>query len=96
MVASILQLLGYLVGGLVMCHYGQTLTDELSSIGEAVYASKWYLSEPKMVRDVKFILLRCQKPFELNAFLFGTFSFTTYMLVLKTSYSYYTILRQRI
>ncbi|KAG5873262.1 hypothetical protein JTB14_013173 [Gonioctena quinquepunctata] len=49
MVASFLQLMGYVLGGFVACHYGQTFTDRISSIGEAVYASKWYLSEPKMV-----------------------------------------------
>ncbi|KAG5871576.1 hypothetical protein JTB14_015279 [Gonioctena quinquepunctata] len=96
MVVSLLQLMGYVLGGFVLCHYGQTLTDEINSIGEVVYASKWYLNQPKMVRDVKFILSRCQKPIELNAFLFGTFGYPTFMMIVKTSYSYYTILRQKI
>ncbi|KAG5872547.1 hypothetical protein JTB14_030061 [Gonioctena quinquepunctata] len=48
MVVSLLQLMGYVLGGFGLCHYGQTLTDEISSIGEAVYASKWYPSQHKM------------------------------------------------
>ncbi|KAG5897910.1 hypothetical protein JTB14_014027 [Gonioctena quinquepunctata] len=96
MVSSFMQLIGYAMMGFIVGHSGQILTDGISSIGDAVYTSNWYLSEPKMMRDVKFILSRCQKPIVLNAFLYGTFNYSTFVLGMKTSFSYYTILRQNI
>ena len=44
-------------------------------IQDAVYASKWYIIDPKLAQDMKLILLRCQKPVFMEAVPFGIFNY---------------------
>nr|QNH68040.1 odorant receptor 14 [Apriona germarii] len=91
---ALLYLLGYVVALFLPCHAGQRLLDETLSVSDAVYESKWYDCDVRTMKDILFIIARCQNPQYLDALPLGSFNYPLFLLIVKTSYSYLTLLQQ--
>ncbi|KAJ8961300.1 hypothetical protein NQ318_008986, partial [Aromia moschata] len=74
-IVCVLPLAGYVLALFLLCHAGQRLTDETRTIGCALYKSKWYKADAKIMRDVLLVLLRCKKPSILEAVPLGTMDY---------------------
>ncbi|CAH1103542.1 unnamed protein product [Psylliodes chrysocephalus] len=64
-----------------------------SSIKDAIYSTSWYLCDWRTMKDVRFILARSQIPIGLAA-PFGFLGYPLYMMIIRRSYSYATLLNQ--
>ncbi|XP_076274670.1 odorant receptor 49b-like isoform X2 [Rhynchophorus ferrugineus] len=93
--ASMLHLCGYFIVVFAACHAGQILRDETYNIQDALYESNWIKADKEMVKDIQFIILRCQKPAILKAIPVGTFDYGVMIIIIKTSYSYLTLLNNQ-
>nr|XP_023017288.1 odorant receptor 4-like [Leptinotarsa decemlineata] len=93
-VGAAIFLFGYMVSLFLLCYAGQRIIDESLSIAEVIYQSKWYEANTQMRRSIQFTLARSQIPLTLHAWPFGIFCFPLFMMIVKTSYSYLTLLRQ--
>nr|QXE93261.1 odorant receptor 35 [Eucryptorrhynchus brandti] len=91
-VGALIHIVGYGSAIFLVCQIGQTVQDETYNIREAVYVSKWYAIDPKIGKDVKFVLMRCQKPIYMNAIPLGVFSYSLLITIVKTAYSYLTLM----
>ncbi|KAL1517992.1 hypothetical protein ABEB36_001682 [Hypothenemus hampei] len=89
--------LGYIMAMFFICHAGQRLIDESLDLTNQIYDSKWYDMKPKIKRDIAFVLARCQKPMTLTGppsmICLGHVLFNT---IIKTSYSYLTLLNEMV
>ncbi|KAJ8920175.1 hypothetical protein NQ315_011836 [Exocentrus adspersus] len=95
--------IGWFVSMVMVCFSGQRLREESVSIGDAIYKSDWLTLNKDLERDLVLVLMRCQKPVFLRSGPFGYMSYATILTVgnagicvsenvLKTSYSYLTLL----
>ncbi|XP_023027103.2 odorant receptor 30a-like isoform X2 [Leptinotarsa decemlineata] len=91
-VGALCTLIGWIIILFFLCDAGQMITDNTESIAEAVYDMKWYEADILTRKDLLFILIRTQKPMELDALPLGTLNYALYLMILKTSYSYVTLL----
>ncbi|XP_018567969.1 odorant receptor Or2-like [Anoplophora glabripennis] len=83
---------GWIVSMIMVCISGQRLRDQSLSIGDAICRSNWLDLNKELQKDLVLVLLRCQKPIFLNAGPFGYMTYAMILTVLKTSYSYLTLL----
>ncbi|XP_015609891.2 odorant receptor 22b-like [Cephus cinctus] len=76
------------------CFYGNELQSKSRSIGDTVYKSDWIKFSPKEKKSLKLIILMSQR--ELNVSCNGIFilSLSTFMWIIKTSYSAFNLLQQ--
>ncbi|KAJ8961301.1 hypothetical protein NQ318_008987, partial [Aromia moschata] len=65
-----------------------------SSIGDAVYSSRWYQSDAKTMKTCLLIMMRTNRPATLDALPLGKMDYQLFLMILKTSYSYLTLLNQ--
>ncbi|KAF7273246.1 hypothetical protein GWI33_014041 [Rhynchophorus ferrugineus] len=79
-----LHLCGYFIVVFAACHAGQILRDETYNIQDALYESNWIKADKEMVKDIQFIILRCQKPAILKAIPVGTFDYGVMIIVSST------------
>ncbi|XP_050301621.1 odorant receptor 65a-like [Anthonomus grandis grandis] len=91
-IGALIHVFGYTVGVFMLCKAGQMIQDESYNIQDAFLDSKWYTASPKLLKDIKFVILRCQKPLYLQAVPFGTFNFNSLIMIIKTAYSYLTLI----
>ncbi|XP_037292592.1 odorant receptor 4-like [Manduca sexta] len=75
-----------------VCWYGQKLIDSSKGVAEAVYNSGWYRASMKIRRSLMIIFLRSQKGVYVTTYGFSVISLTTYSTIIKTSWSYFTLL----
>ncbi|XP_058805761.1 uncharacterized protein LOC131672514 [Phymastichus coffea] len=75
------------------CIAGQYLRNKGESLIYLIYNSFWYKSRPTDVRSVSFILFNAQKPLTLNGGRVIQLSINTFAQILKTSFSYLSVLR---
>ncbi|KAJ3652159.1 hypothetical protein Zmor_018148 [Zophobas morio] len=87
-----LHLLGWLVLLLLICYYGQLLIDESIAIAEDIYYVPWDAASVDVRKDIYMMLMRSQKPLTLNAANMGVMSFPTFLGVISSAYSYFTLL----
>ncbi|XP_057341249.1 odorant receptor 13a-like isoform X1 [Microplitis mediator] len=76
----------------------QVIIDESAAIQEAIYSANWYsifhtLEGKKICRSLQIIMIRCLRPCKLTVGKFTPMSLQTFASVLKTSLSYFTVLR---
>ncbi|KAJ8917513.1 hypothetical protein NQ315_005562 [Exocentrus adspersus] len=76
------------------CHAGQRIKDETLSVGDALWDSKWFNADARTMRDVHIILMRCQKPIYYEALPLGIIDYPFYYMIIKTGYTYFTLLNQ--
>ncbi|XP_019883248.1 odorant receptor 13a-like isoform X2 [Camponotus floridanus] len=72
---------------------GNYLKSEMEDIGLSLYQSTWYNFPKKITRNVVFILMRAKAPVALQAGSFIVINLSTYVSILKTSFSYLSVLR---
>ncbi|KAF7265516.1 hypothetical protein GWI33_021089 [Rhynchophorus ferrugineus] len=94
-VGSMFHLVGYTIVVFLACHTGQIIKNKTYDIQDALYESKWIDVDREMARDVQFVILRCQTPAVLKAIPLGTFDYSVWIVILKTSYSYVTLLTKQ-
>nr|ALR72567.1 odorant receptor OR22 [Colaphellus bowringi] len=87
---------GWMVGLFLLCSSGQKITDITESVAEAIYAMEWYSTDVQTMRDIRFILMRSQKPLVLQAGPLGALNYPLYMMMVKASYTYLTLLANTI
>ncbi|XP_050515123.1 odorant receptor 47b-like [Diabrotica virgifera virgifera] len=85
---------GWSAATLLLCHSGEKLMNFTYELRENICNSDWYLATPSVQKDICFILLRCQKPLYLKALPLGTINNAMFVMVMKTSYSYFTLLNR--
>ncbi|KAJ8950580.1 hypothetical protein NQ314_007844 [Rhamnusium bicolor] len=68
--------------------------DETLSISDAVYEAEWYKADASTMKDVRFILARSQSPICLDALPLGSLNYPLFLLIIKTSYSYLTLMME--
>ncbi|XP_065073969.1 odorant receptor 83a [Ochlerotatus camptorhynchus] len=78
----------------LFCYLGQTLINQSSKVGDALMTTPWYEGGATFRRRVVFILMASQKALKLTAFKMYRLDFETYFTVLKTAFSYYTLLKK--
>jgi len=72
---------------------GNYLKSEMEEIGLSIYQSAWYSFPRKLARNVIFILMQAKSPIALQAGNFIAINLSTYVSILKTSFSYLSVLR---
>ncbi|EFN67932.1 Odorant receptor 49b [Camponotus floridanus] len=72
---------------------GNYLKSEMEEIGLSIYQSAWYSFPKKLTRNVIFILMQTKSPVMLQAGNYIVINLSTYVNILKTSFSYLSVLR---
>ncbi|XP_067013020.2 odorant receptor 4-like [Anabrus simplex] len=80
----------------IYCHYGTDLIWKSSSVQQAAYDSGWHSSScsSQFRKSIQMMIMRAQKPTKLTALSFADVSLQFFTKVLRTSYSFYTLLHQ--
>nr|APC94313.1 odorant receptor 19 [Pyrrhalta aenescens] len=87
-------LVGWLVSTYIVCYGGQRLMEASISVGNIMNRIHWYDLETDLQRDLILIIIRSRRPIFLTAGPFGPITYSTVVTILKTSYSYVTLLNQ--
>nr|XP_012221300.1 PREDICTED: putative odorant receptor 85d [Linepithema humile] len=82
----LLQLFAYSVVG----HYLKSQTENMA---HSIYCCNWHCFSLKMMKNVLFIITRSQQSIPFTAGKFIIVNLETYMSILKTSFSYLSVLR---
>ncbi|XP_029172351.1 odorant receptor 13a-like [Nylanderia fulva] len=72
---------------------GNYLRSEMEEIGLSIYQSTWYSYPKEITKNVIYILMQTKSPTALEAGNFVIVNLSTYMSILKTSFSYLSVLR---
>lgn len=72
---------------------GNYLKTEMEEIGLSVYQSTWYNFPAKLTKYLIFIIMRSESPVTLKAGNFIVVNLATYLNILRTSFSYLSVLR---
>nr|CUQ99418.1 Olfactory receptor 42 [Manduca sexta] len=75
-----------------VCWYGQKLLDSSEGVAEAVYNSGWYRASKKIRRSLMIMLHGSQKGVGVTTYGFSIISLASYSTIIKTSWSYFTLL----
>ncbi|XP_066253224.1 uncharacterized protein [Euwallacea similis] len=75
---------------------GDSPLKQIMNIRHSVYLSKWYNCDMKVRKLLPLVLLRGQRKAVLDALPIGNVNFMLLLTVLKTTYSYITLLQQTI
>nr|UTN00951.1 odorant receptor [Semanotus bifasciatus] len=93
-VGAMLYLVGYFWALFFICHAGQRIRDEIMSIGDAAYNSQWYATDVKTMKNIRFVIARSQIQFHYEAIPMGVLDYPLFLAIIKTAYSYVTVLSQ--
>nr|ALR72562.1 odorant receptor OR17 [Colaphellus bowringi] len=85
---------GWMFSTFIVCRGGQRLSEASLAVGDVIYRVNWYNLETDLQRDLKMVMLRSRKPVYLRAGPFGPMTYSTIVTILKTCYSYITLLKQ--
>lgn len=72
---------------------GDYLKCQSEDIAKSIYSCNWYNLPAKLMKNIFFVLMRTQQPVQLLAGRFLVVNIETYMSILKTSFSYLSVLR---
>ncbi|OXU31134.1 hypothetical protein TSAR_010117 [Trichomalopsis sarcophagae] len=75
------------------CFAGQYLLNKGETITGAMYDSDWYNIESNDVKAISFIIKKTQRPLSVTAGKYIPLSVTSFAAILKTSFSYLSVLR---
>ncbi|XP_072759926.1 uncharacterized protein [Anoplolepis gracilipes] len=90
---SLVALSGFLLQLTLYSFIGNYLKSEMEEIGVSIYQSAWYSFPRKIIRNVLFIFMQTKSPVALQAGNFIIINLATYVSILKTSFSYFSVLR---
>ncbi|VEN39585.1 unnamed protein product [Callosobruchus maculatus] len=74
------------------CLKGQTTIEESTAIAEITLRIAWYRAPPKVKKYLILMIMRAQKPLVLRTALGTDISLQTYLKIMKSGYSYFTLL----
>lgn len=72
---------------------GNYLKSEMEEVGLSVYQSAWYHFPKKLTKNIIFILTQTKYPVMLQAGNYIVINLITYVSILRTSFSYLSVLR---
>ncbi|XP_011066046.1 PREDICTED: odorant receptor 82a-like [Acromyrmex echinatior] len=72
---------------------GDYMKCQMEQIAHSIYISNWYYLPNKLMRNVLLVIMRSQQPVQLLAGRFFVVNIKTYMIILKSSLSYLSVLR---
>ncbi|XP_028167115.1 odorant receptor 4-like [Ostrinia furnacalis] len=76
-----------------LCFFGDILMSSSIDVSNAVYNSRWYLTDVMMGRNVLLVQTRAQDPCKLTAAGFADVNLRAYMKILSTAWSYFALLQ---
>lgn len=74
-------------------YIGEQLNRESANLHMTIYSIPWYNMPPNMMKDIIVIMLRCNRPFNLTAGKMYNMNFQNFMGILKTIFSYFSVIR---
>ncbi|KAK9885228.1 hypothetical protein WA026_010731 [Henosepilachna vigintioctopunctata] len=77
----------------IFCWCGQLLTYQSHELLRSSYIGNWYESKPKSRKLLLIFSERCKRPTVVKAAKFFSLSLSTLIIILKSSYSYFAVLR---
>ncbi|KAJ8939192.1 hypothetical protein NQ318_012428 [Aromia moschata] len=95
-VGAVMHFFGYIVLVFILCYSGQRMMQETAAIRDFLYALEWYQCEPELIRDLKFILARCQIPIVIEALPLGTLNYEFFLVFKLTKVEKYLLKRPKI
>ncbi|XP_071055835.1 odorant receptor 4-like [Onthophagus taurus] len=87
-----LHLCGWVVLLYLLSYYGQRVMDEGFEVANAAYNGLWYTTSADIQKDIRLIIARSQQPLTLKAMYLGSMTVSTFLKVLSSAYSYFTLL----
>ncbi|RZC41550.1 odorant receptor 82a [Asbolus verrucosus] len=93
-VGALIHLGGWVFSLFFCCHAGQSVLSGSMTIAPAAFESKWYEAPVELQRDLLMLIMRSQLPFYHHATPIGTMTFSLFINLIKTSYSYFTLLNE--
>ncbi|XP_038120468.1 putative odorant receptor 85e [Culex quinquefasciatus] len=78
----------------LLCYLGQTMKVQSMKVGDALMMSPWYECGAAFRKRTQLILINSFHPVRLTAMKLYDLDFETYYMVLKASFSYYTLLKK--
>ncbi|XP_050357344.1 odorant receptor 4-like [Nymphalis io] len=76
----------------MLCWYGQQLLDTSTGVADALYNCGWYMASKGMKKSVLIMMQRSQSEVYVTTYGFSIVSLDSYATILKTSWSYFTLL----
>ncbi|XP_028031825.1 odorant receptor 4-like [Bombyx mandarina] len=76
----------------LLCWYGQRLLESSEGVSDALYNSGWYNVSKKIKGSILIMLHRAQKEVHVTTYGFSVISLSSYTTIIKTSWSYFTLL----
>ncbi|KAF3054284.1 Odorant receptor 243 [Nylanderia fulva] len=92
-VKNALDVIFYLIEAMIFTYGGDLLQRESEGIFDAIYASSWYTLPLTLMKDIHFAMMKSSIPFRLTGGKFFYVNRKTMMNILKTTYSYISVLR---
>ncbi|XP_070168547.1 odorant receptor 4-like [Polyergus mexicanus] len=83
----------FLIQITVYSFIGNYLKSQMEEIRFSIYQSAWYDLSAKLMKNLVFIFMQTESPVILQAGKFITIKLSTYMSILKISFSYLSVLR---
>jgi len=77
----------------VYSYIGRYLKSQMEDIGHSIYQNAWYKFPVKLTRNLVFIFMQTEGPAMFQAGNFIAINLSTLVNILKTSFSYLSVLR---
>nr|AXY83415.1 putative odorant receptor 53 [Conopomorpha sinensis] len=77
----------------IYCYQGNEIVEQSTSLVDAAYASPWHRTSTAVRRRLLFLMMRSRKPVIIKAGGITTVTLQTFMAIVKTSYSLFTLLQ---
>ncbi|XP_047991348.1 odorant receptor 46a-like [Leguminivora glycinivorella] len=78
----------------IYCYQGNQLSEESMEIATAAYSCGWTACSARLRRGLLLVMVRTRRAARLSAGGFATLSLASFMAIVKTSYSLFTVLQQ--
>ena len=78
---------------MIYCFASDYLLDQSERIAQSVYFGNWYKMSIEIKKDMIFLMMRGKKPLHITAGKFFRVTRNTMLAILKTSYSFLSVLR---
>ncbi|XP_067210028.1 odorant receptor 10-like [Linepithema humile] len=72
---------------------GNYLKNQMEEVAHSIFSCNWHCMSVKLMKNILFVIAQSQQPIQLTAGKFLVVNLQTYMSILKTSFSYLSVLR---
>nr|AJF23800.1 olfactory receptor OR35 [Planotortrix octo] len=94
LVASLVFVVACLIQLLIFYWYGSQVTEESVLVSYGIFESDWFKTDAKLLKEVLLLQLATSKRLVFRAGPFNEMSLTTFVAILRSSYSFYTLLNE--